>query len=176
MLGNLSMLKFLMVRECILSIISYYYFLLSHSYYFYCLFVCTLCYWRCPVPASSLLGAESEDGLTEGMLQSSTVPIWSVPNILHSQLVFYLKKDECGLNMKQRNLNLYALLRPNPSTQEASWIMITKLCYCLAGKQFVPFLLSEGRFEVTCFFHHTEPNIGLYFMLLLLTSSIWNIY
>lgn len=54
--------------------------------------------------------------------------------------------------MKQRNLNLYALLRPNPSTQEASWIMITKLCYCLAGKQFVPFLLSEGRFEVHLFF------------------------
>lgn len=24
----------------------------------------------------------------------------------------------------------------------------------------MPFLLSEGRFEVTCFFHHTEPNIG----------------
>lgn len=37
--------------------------------------------------------------------------------------------------MEQRNLNLYALLRPNPSTQEVSWIVITKLYYCLAGKQ-----------------------------------------
>lgn len=117
------MLKFLTARERILSVISY----------LYTAWLCALCVLSSERALQSTPATEGGQsvpspcwGLSQGMgslrecrrVQQSPFDQYKIAFTLN---LSFIKKDEHGLNMKQRNLNLHALLRPDPSTQEVSW-------------------------------------------------------